>query len=92
LEAESKKSELAKSAKEASQKEGMIDGNLEISAKTVEEATKKALTQLGVGLDEIEINVLSEGRGGILGIGAEDARIRVKLLRPERMKKPMSSK
>ena len=58
--------------------------NLEISAKTVEEATKKALTQLGVGLDEIEINVLNEGRGGILGIGAEDARIRVKLLRPEK--------
>ena len=50
----------------------------------MEEATKKALTQLGVGLDEIEIDVLNEGRGGILGIGAEDARIRVKLLRPEK--------
>ncbi len=54
--------------------------NLEISAKTVEEATKKALTQLNVGLDEVEITILNEGRSGILGLGAEDARIRVKLL------------
>jgi spoIIIJ-associated protein len=45
----------------------------------VEEATKKALTQLNVGLDEVEVTVLNEGRGGILGLGAEDARISVKL-------------
>ena len=48
----------------------------------MEEATKRALTQLNVGLDDVEITVLSEGRGGILGIGAEDARIRVTLLEP----------
>jgi spoIIIJ-associated protein len=58
--------------------------NLEISARTVEEATKKALAQLSVGLDEIEITVLSEGRGGILGLGAEDARIRVKILKSKK--------
>jgi spoIIIJ-associated protein len=58
--------------------------NLEISAKTVEEATKKALTHLNVGLDDVEITVLNEGRGGILGLGAEDARISVKLLKPEK--------
>lgn len=58
--------------------------NLEISAKTVEEAKKKALAQLNVGSDEVEITVLSEGRGGILGLGAEDARISVRLLRPEK--------
>jgi spoIIIJ-associated protein len=45
----------------------------------VEEATKKALTQLNVGLDEVEVTVLNEGRCGILGLGAEDARISVKL-------------
>lgn len=56
--------------------------NLEISARTVEEATQKALTQLNVGLDEIEITVLNEGKSGILGLGSEDARIRVKLLKP----------
>jgi spoIIIJ-associated protein len=53
--------------------------NLEITAKTVEEATKKALTQLNAGLDEVEITVLNEGRSGILGLGAEDARISVRL-------------
>jgi len=52
---------------------------LEISAKTVDEAIKKALEQLGVGRDEVEITVLSEGRSGILGIGAEEATIRVAL-------------
>ena len=52
---------------------------LEISAKTVDEAIKKALEQLGVERDEVEITVLSEGRGGILGIGAEEAKIRVAL-------------
>jgi spoIIIJ-associated protein len=54
--------------------------NLQISARTVEEATKKALTRLNVGLEEIEVTVLKEGRGGILGLGAEDAVISVKLL------------
>jgi spoIIIJ-associated protein len=48
----------------------------------VEEATKKALTQLNVGLDEVEITVLSEGKGGILGLGSEDARISVRLINP----------
>jgi spoIIIJ-associated protein len=48
----------------------------------VEEATKKALTQLNVGLDEVEITVLNEGKSGILGLGSEDARISVKLLHP----------
>jgi spoIIIJ-associated protein len=43
----------------------------------VEEATKKALTRLNVSLDEIEILILNQGKGGILGIGAEDAKILV---------------
>jgi spoIIIJ-associated protein len=54
--------------------------NLEISARTVEEATKKALTRLNVGLDKVEIRVLNEGKSGILGLGAEDARISVTLI------------
>jgi spoIIIJ-associated protein len=54
--------------------------NLEICAKTVEEATKKALARLNVGLEEVEITVLNEGRSGILGIGSEDARISIRLM------------
>jgi spoIIIJ-associated protein len=33
-------------------------------------------------LDKIEISVLSEGKNGIFGLGAEDARIRVRVLSP----------
>ena len=49
----------------------------------MEEATQKALTQLNVGLDEVEVTVLNAGKGGILGLGSEDARILVKLLIPK---------
>jgi spoIIIJ-associated protein len=56
---------------------------LEISAKTVEEATRTALEQLGVTLDEVEITVIKKGKSGILGVGAEDARIKVTFLEQE---------
>jgi len=51
--------------------------SLEISAKTVEEAIQRALEQLGVSREEVEVTVLKEGRAGVLGLGAEEARIRV---------------
>lgn len=56
---------------------------LEISAKTVEEATRAALEQLGVTRDDVEITVIKKGRSGVLGMGAEDARIKVVLLDEE---------
>jgi spoIIIJ-associated protein len=51
--------------------------SLEISAKTVNEAIQSALRQLGVNQEEVEVTVLKEGRPGILGLGGEEARIRV---------------
>ncbi|MHB1131238.1 MAG: RNA-binding cell elongation regulator Jag/EloR [Chloroflexota bacterium] len=51
--------------------------SLEVSAKTVEDAIKLALVQLGKTRDEVLISVLSEGSRGILGIGGEEARILV---------------
>jgi spoIIIJ-associated protein len=56
--------------------------SLEISAKTVEEAIQHALEQLGVGREEVEVSIVKEGRAGILGIGAEDAVVRVQKLVP----------
>ena len=53
---------------------------LEKSARTVEEAIKQALEELQVSLNEVEVDVLSEGRHGVLGMGAEDARVRVTLI------------
>ena len=38
------------------------------------------MLELGVGRDEIEVNVVSQGRTGILGIGSEMAKVRVSLI------------
>ena len=56
--------------------------SVEISAKTVEEAIQRALEQLDLSRDEVEVTVLKEGRTGILGLGAEEARVRVTPLAP----------
>jgi spoIIIJ-associated protein len=53
---------------------------VETSGKTVEEATEKALAELGVDRDAVTVEVLSEGKGGILGVGSSDARVRVALV------------
>lgn len=58
----------------------MEEESLVRSAKTVEEAIELATLELGVGRDEIEVDVISAGRSGILGIGAEDAKVRVRRL------------
>ena len=54
--------------------------SLEVSGRTVEEAIQKALEQLGVSREEAEVTVVNEGRHGILGLGAEEARVRVRPL------------
>ena len=53
---------------------------LEVSGKTVDEAIQLALEQLGVSEDRVEVIVLKKGRSGVLGMGAEEAKIRVRLL------------
>ena len=53
---------------------------LEVSGKTVDEATQVALKQLGVSEDQVEVTVLKKGRSGVLGMGAEEAKIKVRLL------------
>jgi spoIIIJ-associated protein len=51
-----------------------------MSARTVEEAIELALKELGADRDEAEVEVLSRGKAGFLGIGAELARVRVSRL------------
>jgi spoIIIJ-associated protein len=51
--------------------------SIEISARTVEAAIEEALARLGKRRDEVEVKVLKEGSRGILGIGAEEARVLV---------------
>ncbi len=53
---------------------------IEMSAKTVEEAIELALKELDAERSDVEIAVISRGKSGILGIGAEPALVRVTLL------------
>jgi spoIIIJ-associated protein len=54
---------------------------LEVSVKTVDEAIAKALKQLGVEREEVNITILSKGKsGGLFGLGSEDALISVEVL------------
>jgi len=61
--------------------------SLDTSGKTVEEAIQNALEQLGVSREKVKVNVLKEGKHGILGLGAEEPVVRVELLesKPEKM-------
>ena len=56
----------------ASEKEGV-----EVSAKTIEEAIERGLGELGLPREQVEVEVIHSGRSGVLGFGAEDARVRI---------------
>ena len=53
---------------------------VEKSAKTVDEAVRLALIELGLHKDEVEIEVLDEGSKGLFGIGAKNAVVKVSQL------------
>ena len=54
---------------------------LKVSGKTVDEAIAKALKQLGVEREDVNITILNEGKsGGLFGLGSEDALISVEIL------------
>jgi spoIIIJ-associated protein len=53
---------------------------IETTAKTKEEAIEIALKELDADRGEVEIDVVSAGKSGILGIGSEPAKVRVTLL------------
>lgn len=48
-----------------------------VTGKSVEEARKKAATELGIAEEDLIVTVLEEGKRGFLGIGASDAKISV---------------
>ncbi|MEX2373281.1 MAG: Jag N-terminal domain-containing protein [Dehalococcoidia bacterium] len=49
----------------------------ETSGRTVDEAVGKALGQLGLRRDQVDVDVITEGKGGFLGFGSEEAIVRV---------------
>jgi len=50
---------------------------VEQTGKTVEEATEKAISELGVSEKEVDIQIIEEGSKGIFGLGAKQAKVRV---------------
>jgi spoIIIJ-associated protein len=50
---------------------------IEITDATVEQAIEKAEAQLGLKRDQFEVEIIREGKSGILGMGGREALIRV---------------
>ncbi len=55
---------------------------IEILAATVEQAIEKAEAQLGLSRDQFEVEVVREGKSGILGVGGKEALIKVTPINP----------
>jgi len=55
---------------------------VETEGDTIDQAIETALVRLGVVRDKITVDILSEGKRGILGFGAQKARIRAALRKP----------
>jgi spoIIIJ-associated protein len=51
------------------------DAYREFTGKTVEEALRAARDEFGAGLDELDFEILTPGSRGVLGMGAEPARV-----------------
>ncbi len=52
---------------------------LEVIAPSVEEAIEKGLQELGLTKADIDVEILDEGKKGLLGLGARQARIALKI-------------
>jgi len=55
-----------------------------MSARTVDEAIELGLKELDADRDEVEVEILSRGKTGFLGIGSEVARVRVTRISQDR--------
>jgi spoIIIJ-associated protein len=58
--------------------------SLEIIAPTVEEAVARGASELGVGEDQVQVEILDEGTRGVMGMGARQARVRLTMLAEQR--------
>ena len=51
--------------------------SLNVNAKTIDEAIELGLSQLGLSREQVEIEILSEGKRGLFGLGSEEAIVRL---------------
>lgn len=63
--------------------------SVEVQGRTVDEAVRLALTQLGRSYEEVDVEVMRPGTPGVLGVGAENALVRV-TIRASAMRPPVS--
>src|SRR5438309_11925405 len=61
----------------APEEDEVVEDGVEFSGRTVEEAIAQAETYFGGSRDQLQVTVITQGRGGVFGIGAEPARIKV---------------
>ncbi len=52
---------------------------LEVIAPSVEEAIEKGLNELGLTKDDVDVEILDEGKKGLLGLGTRQARVTLKI-------------
>ena len=65
---------------------------LEVMAPTVDEAVAQGLAQLGLSLDDVEVEILDRGGRGLFGLlGHRDARVRLVIKAPPDESTPASS-
>lgn len=64
--------------------------SVEVQGRTVDEAVRIALQRLGRSYEEVDVEVLRPGTPGVLGVGAEDALVRV-TTRPSAARPPIGS-
>lgn len=66
--------------------------SLNVSAKTVDEAIELGLSQLALSRNQVEIEIVNEGKRGIFGLGAEEAVVRLTVIsRPAQAPEPLVS-
>lgn len=51
--------------------------SLDVSAKTIDEAIEQGLAQLGLTREQVDVEIVKEGKRGVFGIGSEDAQVRL---------------
>lgn len=59
--------------------------SLDVSAKTVDEAIEQGLAQLGLTHEQVDVEIVKEGKRGVFGIGSEDAQVRLTRKQPTPM-------
>lgn len=64
--------------------------SVEMIAPSVDEAVARGARELGVSEEELEVEVLDEGSSGVLGVGARQARVRLRILEEAREPEPAS--